>query len=137
MSKPLWTSDDKKNKKKSIKEIKNFRKMQVAKYCVEYSLTYDNGTSEWTGYYRTLWGAKISAWSHVHIRSWGGTAEAYPYPKPKEGSGRDSLTPGNKLTGAHVEKKRSFWSTALYILKAVGAILLLTLGILFGYYKTR
>lgn len=41
---------------------------------VVYSLVYDNGTVEWTQGYRTLPGAVISRWLHLHVRSWGGSA---------------------------------------------------------------
>lgn len=36
-------------------------------------LAYDGGGSEWSGYYRTLWGARLAAWWHYHIASWGGS----------------------------------------------------------------
>lgn len=38
-------------------------------------LAYDGGGTEWSGYYRTRWGAKISAWYHYHIASYGGSIE--------------------------------------------------------------
>lgn len=42
-------------------------------WCVKFSLAYDGGgLSEWTQYYRTKTGARISARWHYHIASWGG-----------------------------------------------------------------
>lgn len=41
---------------------------------VVYALIYDNGQIEWTQGYRTLLGAMISRWLHLHVRSWGGSA---------------------------------------------------------------
>lgn len=41
---------------------------------VKFDLAYDGGGSRWTGYYRTRLGARISAWWHYHIASWGGSA---------------------------------------------------------------
>jgi hypothetical protein len=41
---------------------------------VTYNLTYDGGSGEWVWYYRTKLSARIFAWWHVYIGSWGGTA---------------------------------------------------------------
>lgn len=41
---------------------------------VHYLLAYDDGPDAWTQYYRTKIGARISAFLHYHIRSWGGRA---------------------------------------------------------------
>lgn len=38
-------------------------------------LAYDGGGTGWTDYYRTLWGAKIAAWYHYHLASYGGSIE--------------------------------------------------------------
>jgi hypothetical protein len=44
---------------------------------VHYNLAYDGGGSDFTSYYRTLWGAKIAVWWNRHVFSWGGTAEIF------------------------------------------------------------
>jgi hypothetical protein len=41
---------------------------------VNYNLTYDGTSAEWTWYYRTKLSAHIFAWWHVYISSWGGSA---------------------------------------------------------------
>ena len=38
-------------------------------------LVYEGGSSKWSDYYRTLWGAKIAAWFHYRIASYGGSIE--------------------------------------------------------------
>lgn len=43
-------------------------------WVVHYDLAYDGGGDSWDGYYRTKFGAKISAWWNYHIASWGGSA---------------------------------------------------------------
>ena len=47
------------------------------RYYVEYDLIYEGGSSEWTGHYRTLWGAFIALYWNRSWRSWGGTATLY------------------------------------------------------------
>lgn len=42
---------------------------------VDYSLAYDGGGSSFSQWYRTRRGARISAWWHMHVRSWGGSAK--------------------------------------------------------------
>lgn len=44
---------------------------------VDYFLAYDGGGGEWTGYYRTLRGAKWAVWWNMYVRSWGGTAKIF------------------------------------------------------------
>lgn len=44
---------------------------------MEYALAYDGGGSAFTVYYRTQFGARWSAFWHVHFRSWGGTARLF------------------------------------------------------------
>lgn len=44
---------------------------------VWYVLTYDGGSTEWRGYYRTEIQARIASWWNCHISSWGGTAVLY------------------------------------------------------------
>lgn len=48
-------------------------------------LAYDGGGSEWSDYYRTLWGAKIAAFMHHHVFSWGGSIELIDTFKPESG----------------------------------------------------
>lgn len=40
---------------------------------VDYGLIYDNGHVQWSKQYRTRRGAKIAAWWHRYISSYGGT----------------------------------------------------------------
>lgn len=44
---------------------------------VSYHLVYDDGLGAWTQYYHTKLGARISAFLHYHIRSWGGRATLF------------------------------------------------------------
>lgn len=55
-------------KEKRRKEKVNY------KHWVDYSLAYDGGGSKFTKYYRSRFNARVFAWWHVHIASWGGTA---------------------------------------------------------------
>lgn len=41
---------------------------------IRFDLAYDSGGEEWTQYYRTKIGARISAWFQNYVASWGGTA---------------------------------------------------------------
>lgn len=79
MSEALWRSSDKKNAKHKRRRA---RKKRVANYRVEYDLAYDGGGSAFEEYYRTKIGARISAFFHLHVRSWGGSADLYPFPMP-------------------------------------------------------
>lgn len=79
MSKPLWSSGDSKSRKQQRRLEK---KMARANFRVHYDLAYDGGGSEFDEYYKTKWGAWISALIHIHVRSWGGTADLYPHPMP-------------------------------------------------------
>lgn len=42
---------------------------------VDYRLYYDDGIGEWSSYYRTSIGARISAFWHHSVASWGGFVE--------------------------------------------------------------
>ncbi|ASR80121.1 hypothetical protein PQB77_gp60 [Arthrobacter phage Correa] len=42
------------------------------RYLVQYDLIYDGGSSEFDRYYRTYFGARIAAFYHTKIGSWGG-----------------------------------------------------------------
>jgi len=44
---------------------------------MEYNLAYDGGGSRFDVYYRTAFGARWSAFWHLHFRSWGGSARLY------------------------------------------------------------
>lgn len=77
--KPLWKSGE---KQQSREERKLARQKRRAKFVVEYDLAYDGGGSRWNGYYRTYTGARAAALWNLHVSSWGGSAEVYPYPKP-------------------------------------------------------
>lgn len=48
--------------------------MSRRRWRVDYDLAYDGGGSRWSDYYRTRFGAKVSAWLNVRLRSWGGSA---------------------------------------------------------------
>ena len=79
MSDPLWTAGDKKAERRARRlEVKKRR----AQFVVEYNLAYEGGGGRWNGYYKTYWGARLAAFKEVHISSWGGSAELFPYPKP-------------------------------------------------------
>lgn len=43
-------------------------------YRVDYDLAYDGGGSCWSGYYRTVMGARLASWWNRHVSSWGGSA---------------------------------------------------------------
>lgn len=75
MTEPLWRYGDKQASKETIRI---FRRKQRARFCVEYDLVYDGGGSKSIGY----WGARFGAFLNLHFRSWGGSAELFPYPKP-------------------------------------------------------
>ena len=79
VTEPLWRYGD---KHKAKEDIRLFRKKQRANFCVEYDLVYDGGGAKSIGYYRTYWGARFGAFLNLHFRSWGGSAELFPYPKP-------------------------------------------------------
>jgi hypothetical protein len=49
---------------------------------VTFSLAYDGGGEEWTQYYRTKFGRRVSIIWHKYIASWGGTA--VPFTNKKE-----------------------------------------------------
>ena len=44
---------------------------------MHYDLAYDGGGSEFDQYYRTRFGARWSAFWHLHFRSWGGSAKLF------------------------------------------------------------
>lgn len=48
------------------------RDVSHRRWRLDCELVYDGGGGKWRGYYRTLWGAKIAAWFHYHIASYGG-----------------------------------------------------------------
>ena len=75
----LWSSSDKKEAK--VKRRRE-RRMARANYRMEYDLAYDGGGSAFNEYYKTRWGARIAAFFHLHVLSWGGSAELFPYPSP-------------------------------------------------------
>jgi hypothetical protein len=75
----LWRSSD---KKQARHERRRLKKMARANYRVEYDLAYDGGGSAFEEYYKTALGARVAAFIHLHIRSWGGSAELYPHPTP-------------------------------------------------------
>lgn len=79
MSIPIWSSGEKKADRRRRKLA---RKKLLANFIVEYDLAYEGGGGRWNGYYRTMWVARIAAWYHVHVGSWGGSADLFPYPKP-------------------------------------------------------
>lgn len=56
-------------KEKKVKDVSHRR------WRLDCELAYDGGGSKWHDYYRTLWGAKIAAWFHYHIASYGGHIE--------------------------------------------------------------
>lgn len=41
---------------------------------VDYDLAYDGGGQSWSGFYRTIVGARIAAFWNVQVASWGGSA---------------------------------------------------------------
>lgn len=45
------------------------------RYRLDCDLAYDGGGSRWSSYHKTKIGAKISAWYHYHIASWGGSID--------------------------------------------------------------
>lgn len=49
-----------------------------AKWGVDFVLAYDGGGSDFTQFYRTKVGAKVSIFWKKHISSWGGTATLFP-----------------------------------------------------------
>lgn len=80
MSNSLWRSSDKKQAKHDRWREK---RMARANYRMEYDLAYDGGGSTFSEYYKTELGARVSAFFHLHFRSWGGSAELYPHPMPQ------------------------------------------------------
>lgn len=57
------------------------KKKARARFVVEYDLAYDGGGNRWDGWYKTYWGARTAAFWNLHVSSYGGSAEIYPYPK--------------------------------------------------------
>jgi hypothetical protein len=52
---------------------------------IDYNLIYDDGTLQFSQYYRTRFGALWSAFWHEHLRSWGGSAVLIHQPsEPKD-----------------------------------------------------
>ena len=80
MSEIMWRSGD---KKQARHDRWRHKKKARAHFRVLYDLAYDGGGSIFDEYYKTELGARVSAFFHLHFRSWGGSAELYPYP-PKE-----------------------------------------------------
>ena len=79
MTKALWKSGETKRDKQ---ERRLEKQKARANYRMHYDLAYDGGGSEFDEYYKTVLGARIAAFFHLHIRSWGGSAELYPHPMP-------------------------------------------------------
>lgn len=79
MTKALWRSGE---TKKERRERALQKKTDRSNYRVHYDVAYDGGGSEFDEYYKTKLGARISAFFHLHFRSWGGSAELYPHPMP-------------------------------------------------------
>lgn len=50
------------------------RDLSYRRWRVDYDLTYDGGSVEWTGYYSKLVQAKLAAFWNVRVSSWGGSA---------------------------------------------------------------
>lgn len=65
-----------KPRREEVRRLKQLYR-EKRKWRVEYDLNYDGGSSIWTGYYRTLIGAKLLAFYNIRIASWGGTADLY------------------------------------------------------------
>jgi len=80
MSEVLWRSSD---KKQARKDRRRQKKMARSHFRMNYDLAYDGGGSVFDEYYKTELGARISAFFHLHFRSWGGSAELYPHPAPE------------------------------------------------------
>lgn len=76
MTYPIWDSGQKEKKKKEDREK---RKRNKANFRVYYSLAYEGGGTDWVGYYRTYFGARVAAFWNLHISSYGGTAKIYPF----------------------------------------------------------
>jgi hypothetical protein len=79
MSNVLWRSGWAKKQKRDRKRAKQKAR---ANYRVHYNVAYDGGGSEFDEYYKTKLGARIATFFHLHVRSWGGSAELYPHPMP-------------------------------------------------------
>lgn len=61
------------------------RDVSHRRWRLDAELAYDGGASWWSNYYRTLWGAKIAAFMHYHVFSWGGSIELVDTFSPTSG----------------------------------------------------
>lgn len=69
MSERLWPKPN-----TEARQARRLQRSKLRPYHVNYDLAYDSSSGQWTGHYRTKWGAKTAAWWNVHVSSWGGTA---------------------------------------------------------------
>ena len=76
----IWDNGD--IRKEHIQENRLKRKMARSNFRMHYDLAFDGGGSAFDEYYRTMVGARISAFFWLHFRSWGGSSTLYPQPMP-------------------------------------------------------
>jgi len=69
----VWTHP----KARYRRESAEVRRIRRRPFRVEYALAYDDGGGSFVQYYRTYFGGRWSAFWHIHVRSWGGTALMY------------------------------------------------------------
>lgn len=69
----VWVAGQKRTARAELRETRRARR----RYRMHYDLAYDGGGSEFDQFYRTRFGARWSAFWHLHLRSWGGSAQLY------------------------------------------------------------
>ena len=77
---PVWVHgaarDERLKRKREARQLRRWR--------MEYDLIYDGGGSAFAVHYRTKLGARWSAFWHMHVRSWGGSAQLFDSAAPSE-----------------------------------------------------
>lgn len=76
----IWTNGG--IHQKHVRDNRLKRKMARSNFRMHYDLAFDGGGSAFDEYYRTLVGARVSAFFWIHFCSWGGSAKLYPHPEP-------------------------------------------------------
>jgi hypothetical protein len=72
---PVWVAGQKAAQRA---RSRHDRRAATRPWRVHYDLAYDDGGDEFDEFYRTYFGARWSAFWHLHVWSWGGSAKLYP-----------------------------------------------------------
>lgn len=71
MSDPVWESGKKSRQRREAR----WERQEQRPWSIDYDLAYDGGGSGFTMHYRTQFGARVAAFCHLHLLSYGGSAK--------------------------------------------------------------